>query len=286
MATLSPGVSIESLDVGSLYLGPTFNLDFEFDTITGVDTSDLINVTATNGLTITGAGTLNITNAGTMTGGVYKLIDYNGTLNGSLSNITLGTTPAGFTYSLVNNTPNTSIDLIVTMAGDFNGDGIVDAGDYVVWRKGFGTIYTQADFDTWRAHFGEAAPTAASSAAVPEPATWLLLSAIGAMLLFRFGVISSGARNYAPCRLARKRVRLDCLMTARRSNARKLLISVLSLLANTYCPAAVASFTSGFQTGNIQNTSITEASGIAASRMNPMCCGPTTTRATLPKSLR
>jgi autotransporter-associated beta strand protein len=185
-AHIAPGASIESLDVGALTLTAGSILDFEFDTVAGADHSDLINVINGNGLTING-GILNIINAGTMTGGVYKLIDYSGTLSGSLSNITFGTTPAGFTYNLVNNAANTSIDLVVTMPGDINGDGIVDGGDYVILRHGLGTTYTQADIDTWRAHFGETAPTAASSAAVPEPSTWMLLNAVSAMLLFRFG---------------------------------------------------------------------------------------------------
>jgi probable HAF family extracellular repeat protein len=32
--------------------------------------------------------------------------------------------------------------------GDFNHDGTVNAADYVVWRKGLGTTYTQEDFNT------------------------------------------------------------------------------------------------------------------------------------------
>jgi hypothetical protein len=62
--------------------------------------------------------------------------------------------------------------------GDFNGDAIIDARDYVVWRKGLGTTYTQADYDVWRAHFGQTAGSGASigaSAAVPEPATLFML---------------------------------------------------------------------------------------------------------------
>jgi hypothetical protein len=38
--------------------------------------------------------------------------------------------------------------------GDFNGDGAVDAADYVEWRKGLGAIYDQSDYGVWRAHFG------------------------------------------------------------------------------------------------------------------------------------
>jgi len=116
--------------------------------------SDLLNVTAANGLAING-GTLNLTNAAGMTGGFYTLIDYVGTLNGSLSNISLGTLPAGFTYSLFNDTVGKTIQLEVTAPGDFNHDGTVDGADYVVWRKGSGTKYTAADYDSWRTHFGQ-----------------------------------------------------------------------------------------------------------------------------------
>jgi hypothetical protein len=75
--------------------------------------------------------------------------------------------------------------------GDFNGDGAVDAADYVEWRQGLGTIYDQNDYGVWRAHFGTSLgagsglvdsllPWSASagrlSAAVPEPTTaWLLI---------------------------------------------------------------------------------------------------------------
>jgi hypothetical protein len=62
--------------------------------------------------------------------------------------------------------------------GDFNGDGRVDATDYVMWRKGLGTTYTQSDYDVWRTHFGQSAGSgsgAITNAAVPEPATLVLL---------------------------------------------------------------------------------------------------------------
>jgi hypothetical protein len=57
-------------------------------------------------------------------------------------------------------------------SGDFNLDGYVDAADYALWRSGLGTTYTQNDYHSWRAQFGEtpgqASPRAASR--VPEPA--------------------------------------------------------------------------------------------------------------------
>jgi PEP-CTERM motif len=66
--------------------------------------------------------------------------------------------------------------LVAVLPGDYNADGTVDAGDYLVWRKGGGT---STSYEAWRARFGEAASGAASgsgsSAAVPEPATLVLV---------------------------------------------------------------------------------------------------------------
>jgi hypothetical protein len=61
---------------------------------------------------------------------------------------------------------------ITTLPGDFNGDGVVDAGDYATWRKGLGTIYSQEDYDVWRANFGTVVSAGASGSvtSVPEPA--------------------------------------------------------------------------------------------------------------------
>jgi hypothetical protein len=79
------------------------------------------------------------------------------------------------------------------ISGDYNDDGIVDAADYVVWRKFNGTLTTlpndetsgsvlPVDYDVWREHFGEG-NLGSSSTAAPEPtafASALLLIACGA----------------------------------------------------------------------------------------------------------
>src|SRR6188508_1240616 len=52
------------------------------------------------------------------------------------------------------------------------------------------------------------------------------------------------------------------------ATVRILLIAILPLFAGRCCLAAT-SFSAGVQTGTIQNSSINEASGIAASRINP-----------------
>jgi hypothetical protein len=83
------------------------------------------------------------------------------------------------------------IDVYYLPAGDFNLDGIVDAGDYVVWRNSVGQTGTGlladangdgavngADYTQWKADFGQTqflAPAALafarSGALVPEPRT-------------------------------------------------------------------------------------------------------------------
>jgi hypothetical protein len=65
------------------------------------------------------------------------------------------------------------------LPGDYNHDGSVNAPDYVVWRKGLGTTFTQTDYDVWRAHFGQTtlsgSSSATRSAAVPEPSAYVLV---------------------------------------------------------------------------------------------------------------
>ena len=66
---------------------------------------------------------------------------------------------------------------IIGLEGDYNGDGTVDAADYVVWRK---TDGSQSGYDDWRENFGRTAggggPLGSGSglASVPEPGTWAL----------------------------------------------------------------------------------------------------------------
>src|SRR6185436_7586285 len=60
--------------------------------------------------------------------------------------------------------------------GDFNGDGAVNAADYVFWRTASGA--RQTDYNTWRSYFGVTSTggsdTPADVSSVPEPAVFLL----------------------------------------------------------------------------------------------------------------
>lgn len=69
------------------------------------------------------------------------------------------------------------------LTGDYDGNGVVDTNDYVLWRNGdpradanMDTLVDQTDYDIWRANFGNTsagsgAGSGLGSAAVPEPAT-------------------------------------------------------------------------------------------------------------------
>jgi hypothetical protein len=70
--------------------------------------------------------------------------------------------------SLVKLTPN-----VVTLDGDFNMDGSVDAADYVMWRKNGGST---ADYNLWRTNFGRTAGSGGGAgSAVPEMGSGVLV---------------------------------------------------------------------------------------------------------------
>jgi T5SS/PEP-CTERM-associated repeat protein len=182
-------------------------------------------------LALADANTLFIEIAGIMPGSDYDRLTIAGSasLDGILDvSLTGGFMPSGgqqFTIltagSIVNNgfvlagSAASSFDLLVSstsvilqaigagVPGDYNGDGIVNAADYVVWRNTFGqtgpglaadgnnsgTIDAD-DYTVWRSHFGQTAGAgsvlgatgSASASAVPEPNA-VLLALVGALVL-------------------------------------------------------------------------------------------------------
>ncbi len=79
---------------------------------------------------------------------------------------------------------------ITNPKGDYNGNGKVDAADYVAWRNTQSTgimggglagdgdengLIDDRDYNIWRVHFGAVAVSGAGVAAIPEPQTiWLV----------------------------------------------------------------------------------------------------------------
>jgi gluconolactonase len=107
------------------------------------------------------------------------------------TNLKFGGT-AGRTLFITAGTSLFKVDLNVPAPalGDYNGDGLVDSADYIVWRDTLGTaanlsadgngnrIIDATDYDVWRAHFGQSVGSGSANnvnATVPEPATILLM---------------------------------------------------------------------------------------------------------------
>jgi hypothetical protein len=90
------------------------------------------------------------------------------------------------------------------LVGDFNQDGAADAADYVIWRNGLGTTYTQDDYNAWRAGFGRVSGASAalnipnSLPTVPEPSALGIacIAAIGIGVAARRTSRSQSLRNY------------------------------------------------------------------------------------------
>lgn len=96
-------------------------------------------------------------------------------------------------WDVAYNANDVTLRVLSALEGDFNGDGIVDTGDYTVWRNSLGQIGSglaadgdlsgevdAADYTLWKQNFGASLATAGSaSVSVPEPASLILLLAIG-----------------------------------------------------------------------------------------------------------
>jgi hypothetical protein len=116
-------------------------------------------------------------------GDIFQILTATGGISGTFATTVLPTL-AGNLFWEVGYGPN-SVTLTVaapSLPGDFNSDGVVDAADYVVWRKGLGSVYTEGDYEVWRANFGQTAGNGTLQArsqsqfTVPEPLSQTLLA--------------------------------------------------------------------------------------------------------------
>jgi hypothetical protein len=81
---------------------------------------------------------------------------------------------------------DTGVELKVTLPGDFDGNGAVNAADLDVWRAKLGTQYTGADYLLWQRYVGQSIGSA-SAVAEPSSVGLALLAAIGAVRRRRSG---------------------------------------------------------------------------------------------------
>ncbi|MGC3958514.1 MAG: autotransporter-associated beta strand repeat-containing protein [Verrucomicrobiota bacterium] len=112
--TVNGGVA--SVNATSLGLVGNSALTLNYSQLSGAPVPAL---NISGGLTVSGTTTINVLGYG-LTVGQITLVDYSGAALPNLSNFALGALPYGVTASLVNNTANTSIDLLVTAVSAVN----------------------------------------------------------------------------------------------------------------------------------------------------------------------
>jgi hypothetical protein len=82
-----------------------------------------------------------------------------------------------YTWNLSNlyTTGEVTLTALAAIPRDFNNNGVVDAADYIAWRK---TDGTPAGYNAWRTHFGQpqgSGSGANANAGVPEPTGAVLM---------------------------------------------------------------------------------------------------------------
>ncbi|HEY3392047.1 MAG TPA: hypothetical protein VGK58_05030 [Lacipirellulaceae bacterium] len=135
-------------------------------------------------------GTLQVQLAGGFVpsvGDSFQILTAAGGRTGTFTSEILPPLSSGLDWELQYTPTSVVLSVISTvLPGDYNGNGIVDAADYVIWRK---TDGSQAGYDEWRTNFGRTAGSGSgaiggapsgSSAAVPEPAGVVMV--LGALL--------------------------------------------------------------------------------------------------------
>jgi endonuclease I len=203
-----------SYDFGTVAAGgasPTFNFDiFDLNTTVGSTANlDVDGISLTSGST--GAFSTNVTPLSIAAGMEHS---FSATINTGIT----GTFSTTYTLMLsdenITGAQNKTLTLILSgqiatavLTGDYDNNGVVDAADYIVWRRnlsdGTPLPYNETaslgttddeDYSVWRANFGATAAGAGSSAiaagaAIPEP------SSIALILLTLSGLQVASARK-------------------------------------------------------------------------------------------
>jgi T5SS/PEP-CTERM-associated repeat protein len=195
---VAPGTSVGTLTiVNSPYRqGPTGTLKIELASATSYDKLNF-----PGGGAFLEGGTLDVTlldGYAPSFGTSFDLMDWHqfGSITGAFATLNLPDLPGTLDWDTSQLYSAGVLRVISTggFAGDYNQNGIVDASDYAVWRKGLGTTFTPEHYNIWRANFGATAGSASgvtgsdlAADGVPEPTSLVLLALGGLFALLRHG---------------------------------------------------------------------------------------------------
>ncbi|MCC7474887.1 MAG: autotransporter-associated beta strand repeat-containing protein [Pirellulales bacterium] len=194
-AAIAPGASVGTFSVGGLVLKDNANLNFELENSAGAHSagagSDFLDIVGMLDLsTISTLLTLDVDAAGggdLAVAGSWVLASFDDSNFGSfnINSINVTGIDPGYSHSLsVVSTGGTTGNIVLAtdsanLPGDYNGDHIVDAADYVYWRKH--DSGNPNGYATWRQYFGTGSGAGSglgTVSAVPEPAACTLLLAV------------------------------------------------------------------------------------------------------------
>lgn len=174
---VSPGESIGSLTLGGLTMQAGSSIDIEIDSLASYDSIDLLGA-----LSIDPDTTINVTLADGFTpqvGETYEIITGATSVGGGFGTVVTN----GIEMIARSVAGGVVLEVASALAGDFNGDGLVDNGDLNLllgnwgsssvpseWVNGLSGTVDNEELNALLANWGTG-----SSTAVPEPATGLFL---------------------------------------------------------------------------------------------------------------
>ncbi len=199
LGTVGPGNSAGLIEfLGNYAQTAAGRLEIELGGTTQGSEYDLLSITGTGSLN----GTLDVSlidlGGGLFMpslGNTFEILTAAGGVLGSFATELLPALGGFLEWNVIYGTSNVLLAVAPTLLGDYNANGVVEAGDYVVWRATLGDVgialpadgdgdgmIGAGDYDVWRAHFGET--TGGGSFAPrtsPEPSA-VLLVLLGALL--------------------------------------------------------------------------------------------------------
>jgi autotransporter-associated beta strand protein len=141
-------------------------------------------------------------------GSAYDLLDFTA-VTGEFDLVHLPVLDFGLRWDTSQLLVSGTVAVVASLAGDFNGDGVVNLADYTVWRDVLGSVEDSqslagngtgdnlvdaGDYELWRSNFGATVESSNFAAQqVPEPSSLLIFGAlvIVASVLQRHGALPS-----------------------------------------------------------------------------------------------
>jgi hypothetical protein len=122
-------------------------------------------------------------------GDTFQIVTAGGGRSGTFATENLPATSGFWDWAVVYTSNAVTLAVVPALAGDYNANGVVDAADYIVWRKMLGrngiglaadgngnAVVDQGDYTVWQNNFGAVSGSGAGTATtVPEPHSLLFV---------------------------------------------------------------------------------------------------------------